>query len=342
MKKVQDEYNKLISSKDDAVEDKKPNGGKDTDPSVEDENAPILGSENYKKFGLYGNGAFWRERTFAEQKVNMEALRDKMDILEQEMARELPKVLAPEITNILNDVRLAMQIGDPNRVNDIIARYKDDLRQYVMKKLRDAFEVGKLSASNEMDIAAPRNDVDVINAIKVRSDTIADSITNDIETRARLTTLDMINNKVPIDDGLAALERQLMAQLGLTINNTASIITGGGINQGRQSVFDKNMDKIYAMQRSEILDNRICNYCVSMDGRVVEKEDPLVKYGTFHFQCRGIWVEILNEEEELPDITGVPEELRKSAGVGVGDFNQIKEPMPLASSLAEEFLDESD
>jgi phage gp29-like protein len=313
----------------------------DSEEDPEEENKELL-KKGSKHFGMYDNKPFWRDLTFAEEKVNLRSLKNKMDILEQEISRELPTMLSSYLSETLNQVRTVLQIGDTNRVGDIVVGFRESVRQYTMNKLRDAFEVGKISASNELGIEAPKNSLDIINEIKVRADAIANKLATDIESSIRLVTLDLMGKKIPVEEGITALEGQINNQLASTIGGTASIVSSGGINQGRQSVFDSNPEKIYAMQRSEILDSHICGYCLSMDGRVVNKEDPLTKYGPFHFRCRGIWVSILNEEEELPSITGVPNDLREAAGTGVGDFTQIKTPKPLEGSLAEEFLNERD
>ena len=68
---------------------------------------------------------------------------------------------------------------------------------------------------------------------------------------------------------------------------------------------------IYALQRSEIFDEDISNFCLSMDGRIISIDDDIAKIDSFHDGCRGIWVEIMNDEAELPPIKGVPGKLRE-------------------------------
>lgn len=68
---------------------------------------------------------------------------------------------------------------------------------------------------------------------------------------------------------------------------------------------------VYALQRSEIIDECTCEICLSMDGLILTPDDELVSFDLFHEGCRGIWVEILKEEIDPPPITGVPNGLRK-------------------------------
>ena len=101
----------------------------------------------------------------------------------------------------------------------------------------------------------------------------------------------------------------------------------GYINNGRATVFDRNADDIYALQRSELLDRATCNYCISVDGRIVEKDDPFAQNNIFHSNCRGIWVAILQDEEEKPAIGGIPKSLRDRFGDAVNDLVQPKSPL---------------
>lgn len=96
-------------------------------------------------------------------------------------------------------------------------------------------------------------------------------------------------------------------------------------------------DQIHCYQRSEILDDKTCNFCLSMDGRSVAPGDPLTKMDQFHPDCRGIWVAVSKQELEPPKITGVPKFLRKRAG-RLDEFERLPKPVPLKGRLAEDFL----
>lgn len=91
-------------------------------------------------------------------------------------------------------------------------------------------------------------------------------------------------------------------------------------------MFAKNRQDIYALQRSELLDNRTCNFCFSIDGRVIDKDDPFGRNTIFHSNCRGIWVAIMNDK-----IDGIPKSLRDRFGDAVNDLIQPKKPMPKRS-----------
>jgi hypothetical protein len=93
-------------------------------------------------------------------------------------------------------------------------------------------------------------------------------------------------------------------------------------------------DPVYALQRSELLDSRTCNYCLSLDGRTIERDDPFGRNTIFHSSCRGIWVSILRDEEEKPAIGGIPQSLRDRFGDAVNELIQPRVPNNTKNSLA--------
>jgi len=111
----------------------------------------------------------------------------------------------------------------------------------------------------------------------------------------------------------------------------------GANNTGRFSVFESRPEIIHSLQRSEILDTRTCNYCLSVDGRSVYPGDEIAEIEQFHHMCRGIWVAISKTEADKPDVTGVPKDLKERVGT-LSEFRQMDKPKPLENSLAEDFI----
>jgi hypothetical protein len=61
--------------------------------------------------------------------------------------------------------------------------------------------------------------------------------------------------------------------------------------------------RVYALQRSEVLDEETCDQCKALDGKVFRPSDPRVKnpeQPELHSGCRGIWVEIMDDEVNPP------------------------------------------
>jgi hypothetical protein len=112
-------------------------------------------------------------------------------------------------------------------------------------------------------------------------------------------------------------------------------LTSGYINHGRGVVFDPNGDDLHALQRSEI--QRVTIACLSMDA--LSRKRTRSQNTIFHSNCRGIWVAILKDEEELPAIGGIPQSLRDRFGDAVNDLMQPRNPVIRKSSQARKEAD---
>lgn len=324
-------------SKDAVAREKKE---KKVDPKIDPEEDPKKEKKLPVKTSLhrgkkYANGPFWRELTFAEEKINLTGIQRRMDQLEGQIEADIVRVMTPEVDSIMRDVKTAIQSGDIKRVEDIAIKFQASARQLVLDHLQSSFDSGKLQAANEINVLAPKTTLDDINYITTKANVISKKITDDLLNQAKLETMSHMRLKTPTDEAIDSISSTLTGKIADGSKLAASVVTSGGINSGRDSVFKQNPEKIYALQRSEILDTHICNYCLSVDGRVVELSDPITKFEQFHFLCRGIWVSIGVDEAEKPDIGGIPDDLREQIGT-LNEFEQIKKPDTLPGSLAEE------
>ena len=109
-----------------------------------------------------------------------------------------------------------------------------------------------------------------------------------------------------------------------------------GIKSLFQQIWTRNTKRpnVYALQRSEILDEDICDFCLSVDGRIVSTDDDIAKIDSFHNGCRGIWVEIMDDEAELPPIKGVPDKLRELLKGDPENLLKMDKPILDKGSLA--------
>lgn len=87
------------------------------------------------------------------------------------------------------------------------------------------------------------------------------------------------------------------------------------------------------------MDPTTCNYCLSIDGRIVETTDPFAQNTIFHSNCRGIWVAIKKDEAQLPKIGGIPKSLRDRFGDVVNALMQPKTPITKKGTPAREEAD---
>jgi len=290
--------------------------------------------------------------TFAEGKVRFSELNDKMDTLEEGLRKDLRFTLK----KITDDLILQIDkiLGEPsstvrvNLVQKLKINFKERYQKQILETLENTFEYAKQGASYEMKKTPPPTKKDQKAMLRNRAITLTDTMISDILKVVKQTLLESLQKEMSekgrkfqfIDRGfiLRTIKNTLEEKSSDIWNTVPATIVGGTINQGRRFTFDTYRDDIYALQRSEILDVVTCNYCLSVDGRVFSPDDPFTKNDIFHFFCRGIWVEIMKEEEELPDITDIPDTLRERF-TGITDPVHLKKPIYIRKGTpADEFV----
>lgn len=276
----------------------------------------------------------WRALTFAEKKVNFDALQTKMDQLEEAFNQETQDLLHDARDTFISKLTKALNSDDKEAVKDATIEVKNAYAKIIKDAIKEGFQYGKTNAAREMGVTAPATAREVLSQIDIQADAIANLHIEQIATDAKNAMVDALSKGSSNAVALAAADDAASAAIDELTTNTSQIIMAGSINNGRSAAFDANSENIYALQRSEILDSATCNYCLSIDGRVVEKDDPFAENTIFHSNCRGIWVEILLAEEELPPIGGIPQSLRDRFGDAVNDLIQPRQPQTTKNSLA--------
>jgi len=264
---------------------------------------------------------FRRPLTFAEHKVNWVELNNKIVKGEKEAGKRLGDILTKIGNDLIKKVQTILSNPDnAERRKSLLAlttSYQSEYRKEVYNSLKESFEYGKLTGAREMHKELPTTPSKEALNISMKADTLTEVMNNDFVREAKLALVNVLEGKkmaedIPLSLALGLISKAIKNKVKSLTDNTASVIMSGGINQGRRLIFEIHDKDIYALQRSEILDERTCAFCESMDGRVLKKTDPLTKEDGFHFKCRGLWVEILKDELEKPEIAGVPDSVRSS------------------------------
>lgn len=297
--------------------------------------AAELAAMKRKVFQEENNFKSWRKLTFAEKKVNFDSLQKFIDKNEAALMDDAAAILKKSSDEYMTKLTKYVNENDKQAIKDLEMPYWSEYKEAIKYYLKSSFDFGKNNASREMDVKAPSSPQDLGQTLDLMADTIATQHFYEIETQAKQALGNQLTKFGEKEIRALASAAVAIASSGEDlVRNTAAIVVSDLINKGRKLVFDKNANKIHALQRSEILDEVTCNFCLSMDGRIVEPDDSIAKEGTFHSNCRGIWVEILKDEEELPEVTGVPNSLRDRLGDEVNDLVQPKKPIVRKDSLA--------
>ncbi len=279
----------------------------------------------------------FRALTFAEEKIDFDRLHKILEELQIRFGDELLELVESELSVLLARIRVALRTKNVMVIDELFNQFKFEISDLVMSQQQEAFEFGKRSASRDLKVTPPATTDEQLNLMKTRSSAIADDLATTVKNNVKLQAVQHLTQDTNPADAVESIRKNVGKTINTKTDATASANLMGGFNQGRLATYEANKDKIYALQRSELLDKKICNYCLSIDSRVITPDDPMAKIDQFHFYCRGIWVEILEDEAEKPDITGIPDNLKSRVGT-LNDFKQISSPEPLEGSPTEAFV----
>lgn len=284
----------------------------------------------------------WRPLTFAEQKVNFKTIEEAMNAMQDEFGAEAKAVIQDAKDAFLSKVQKALDNGDTRSIASLEISFISEYKTLLKDAMQKAYEYGKKGASAEMNILTPSSSAQSLAHIEVLADTIANKAASDIESKAKLSIINAMKQDTSNLQALGNVDALLEDVIDKSVDVAANVIVGQGINNGRNDVFARNTGMIQSLQRSEILDEKTCDFCLSMDGLIVAPNDKWANTDVFHGSCRGIWVEILNDEENAPDITGVPDSLGDLYGGEPNALVQPRKPIIRPGSPAEAIVKQRD
>ena len=329
----------FINEKIESLEKIKINENKELFSEIEKELWKQKDSLVLHKFQEENDFVSWRPLTFAEKKVNFKSIQSQMDKMEKNLDKESRAILTKAKDDYLKKLTPALEKKDSKAIKKLELKFQNEYTSILNKIMKDAYSFAKNSAAREMGVKPPANSADIIKSISIGADTIASKQAEQIVSEAKTVLVDRLAKGENVPKTIGAIDAALAKTIEKITRDTSAIVVSGNINLGRRTVFDKNASKIYALQRSEVLDQKTCNFCLSIDERIITMEDPLGKIGTFHSNCRGIWVEILQDEEEKPKISGVPNSIRDRLGDATNELLQPKKPIVKKKSAAAKKID---
>lgn len=291
------------------------------------------------KFNAFEREAF-RPLTFAEKKVNLVSLKRSMQSFEDLLFEKYETIAKKQKEDLLKQVKKAVQNNDIEAVWRIRTKFSSELAQALTDVQKEMFEIWKKGAALEMNVKVPPTSKEVRGAMRVQNDAITDQIVNQMENETKTAVTTIVNQKGGsiTEAGVAETVAAVSAGLDKKIQQAKATLTSlwvtWAVNLWRTSIFECYPEKIYAMQYSAILDENTTNICLSLDGRVVKPgSKEFYQYSPpRHYNCRSIWVEILEEEVFKPKITWIPSNI--PAAKTLWTAKEMKSPIVLKWSPA--------
>lgn len=277
----------------------------------------------------------WRPFTFAEKKVNWSDVQSTMDEMQATFSKEAIDLLNNAKDKFMTKLHVALANNDAKSVSSLEVTFIAEYTALIKDAMKSAYVYGKNSVSQELGVQEPANTAESMAGIAALASTVASKAAADIETVAKLSAVNALKQDLNALQAAGSIDSAIEEAIEKSVNNTAAVIIGQAINNGRNDVFERNTDDLYALQRSELLDDKTCNFCLSIDARVIEPDDEWANVDIFHSNCRGIWVGILNDEKNPPEITGIPDEVGDFYGGEVNSLVQPVKPITKPGGLAE-------
>lgn len=295
----------------------------------------------------YSEMKYWRPLTAAEKRVSFPEIGKFFDDSESEIAAELAKLTDAQKAKLLKDSERIIAENDVAAVNDIALPGETAIAGQIADQAKAAFEKGKAMAAGEMGVAIPVTTAyakkHLAAKIELYMKRRADAITDPVKARL----LHLMNNDVGKAAALFDIEKTIQKN-ATTVNDGLSARVGVEFfNEGRYLTFDDMKEQLHGLQRSEILDEKTCTMCMSLDGRVVSASDPFAQIDQVHDGCRGGWVGILKTDADLPAVKPIPKTLldrfERTDGIpSTNAFDQPPKPVVTKDSRAARKIKDGD
>lgn len=273
-----------------------------------------------------------RPFTASEMKVNFDSIQKKIEHGEAAIRQHLSDLTDQQLDDLLSSVRRGIESGQPMLAfQKIDIAFSQQYEDVFFDDERAIFEYAKLTTADEMEKAlgfpvnAPGTTKEEIDKLRAKAASVANENGEKLKNGVVSMATDLVNQQRSADDVVSIVGDAMRDKSEKWIDSTAAASVIGSVNQGRTFTQQENSDKIYAYQYSAILDHATCNTCEALDGDVVDKSDPAYRrlMPPQHFNCRCIWVEILNDEQDKPAITGIPDEIDQD--LSINNFKQISD-----------------
>lgn len=275
-----------------------------------------------------------RALTFAERRVNFTSISRALESFGDKLESSLEDVNKKMKADILRQVKTAVDTNDIAAVGLIKARYKGELSQSLTDVQKEMFEIGKKTAATEMGVPVPPTKTEIKGAMRVQNDIVVGRTMNDVDDAVKSAVSEGAAKSGGISnyksaEAVGAASAVIDAKLTKTLSGLKTVATVGAVNMGRASIFERYPEKVYAMQYSAIMDLRTTMQCMSLDGRVVRPGSAeFVKYSPpQHYNCRSLWIEILEDDAFKPAVTGVPNSI--TSAPSIDDFRDPDKPIAI-------------
>lgn len=275
---------------------------------------PGLSRSSKKKVSL-AKGDWWRELTAAEAKVQFAKIDAKANTEEELMLKDVKPVIADMASDATKRLKPLLDDKGIKALDGFTLNFGSDLQKVFNTHMLNMYSDSKTAAADEIKKPAPGNKQVSKDLVSQHAQSIVDKQQGDLLFNIKTIVTDAVRKNLldktelsvgkVIADVADMFDEFFDAKEDLTVSSLISF----ALNLGRDDVFKQYDDDVYAYQYSAILDESVCAICEDLDSSVVK---PEVYFSTIwmppiHFNCRCIWVAIMDDEEDKPEFQDLPE-----------------------------------
>jgi phage gp29-like protein len=272
-----------------------------------------------------------RKLTAQEKRVNFQQLNEQFNDIQTQFEQDMSDLTAAEIDRYSQAVQKNLASGNIAAISAMSFGILGKVKTALAAAMLAAYQKGKTGAASEMGVDRPTTPLVMTQVMNMDTEDLANAYVDNFNQKSRDITKNALINGASAVAVAAAVKEIAKKDADKTISNLSGTIVDKYINRGRSTVFQSNINKIVGFQRSEVLDNRTCPTCESMDEKTIKAHDPMANMDQVHSDCRGIWVPIM-EGDDPQEITGFPKAVTNSFDLidgrpTVNAFTQLKKPV---------------
>lgn len=217
----------------------------------------------------------------------------KLDARWQELEKRFLDQIRPVYETVAEEV--SQEVANSKLVSDIDAVvFPVEYRRTLVSFFKQGYQIGKISASDEMGKPAAKNGNDLTKAAIEYINWIIEKQQDDLTNYAKSLVMDRVVLDDEQIDYSAEISKLILAWFATKLMDTASYAIAQAVNSGRNSVWDDDD----VLEFSAILDARTSPGCSALDGKVMTWKEWQA-YPEYipprHFNCRSTFVKISDQ-----------------------------------------------
>lgn len=232
------------------------------------------------------------QRTMSDKHEPSESLK-KLDARWQELEKRFLDQIRPVYETVAEEI--SQEVAKSKLVSDIDAVvFPVEYRRTLVSFFKQGYQIGKISASDEMSKPAAKNGNDLTKAAIEYINWIIEKQQDDLTNYAKSLVMDRVVLDDEQIDYSAEISKLILAWFATKLMDTASYAIAQAVNSGRNSVWDDDD----VLEFSAILDARTSPGCSALDGKVMTWKEWQA-YPEYipprHFNCRSTFVKISDQ-----------------------------------------------